>query len=381
MEADRAPWSERWGPLLGLACALTAFSWAMGRHLDDIATLRMGRDFLKLYDAVAAGLLDGTSPLLLLLLKPLARLELKNALGLWLLLNQVFLALTVWGAATTWRAATTTPARELFSVSFAAFVAFTAPVMDHNWQGQTHLLALALATWSVAFHMSQRDVHSGLCLAPAMLIDPSYALFALFFVVRRRPFTVLQALGLCVAFALAFDHSAFVTEFIASVRASDVQTTTGNLSMDATARALGAPVVGALALRVAPIAAVLFLTHRETSGSPLEGALRLAQGLLLLSCVKAEWWAHDLVALVPAFYLALHASMSDRLHRTSLWLTVAAGGIVTLVHHPLVFWNLLAGPDYERIRSILWELDRAALLMLFVAIELLLRQRRRGTRS
>ncbi|MBW2524488.1 MAG: DUF2029 domain-containing protein [Deltaproteobacteria bacterium] len=414
--------------IVGSFLGVVAFAWAFGRHLQEIDPQVGGSDFVTSYYAAKGLLTGGVSvydhdallelaarelgvvrlprnlypPLPSCLLLPLALLDYGPARILWLCANQLLLALTMWGLARLWREQVGVSLEPLVVVSFGLLATASAPVFNHNWQGQTNLLVLALTTWAIALHLRGRrfDTWCGLLLGAGIALKLYPAVLLPYLLVRRRYVALGATASTCLVLtALSLlvvpwsDYARYPEVLLHSMYLADGGGITANLSMDATGRALslllglgpsGAEAL-ALALRVVPYPVLLWLTWRELAGEPervgvarLVPALRLFEGLLFIGCIMTKWWLHHLVLLLPCFFLGLCLARSTWRFRGPSLLLMASVTMVALVEHPLLVGGRLHPTPLSPLRPVLWELDRLALLLLVVAVELLIWQLTRG---
>jgi hypothetical protein len=204
---------ERWG-ILALVAAAALYAWAMARHLNDVAHHHEGLDFQDYYYSTKAVLRGksiydhqamlalaradiGTTglpayvypPLLTVLFVPLTRLPYATAWVAWLALDQLLLVAAVVACA---RICAERGARAPGALFCATFVLLGAsafePTLDHDWQGQSNTLVLALSAWALYQHLQRTpsDWKTGALLAPAVLLKLFPGIFLPYLVLRRR---------------------------------------------------------------------------------------------------------------------------------------------------------------------------------------------------
>lgn len=406
-----------------LLVALAASTWALARHATQLDPRVAGRDFLDYYYAAKALSSEGASiydhsalvrfvhaelgvrgvpplvypPLIVVLFLPLAQLPYETARLTWLVVNQALLALTVWGAARIWHERTSLPPRLFFSVVFALFAVASAPHMHHDWQGQANLLVLALTTWSLRFHLAgskRADALCGALLAPAVLLKVFPAILVPYLLARRAWRAVLWTAAVALVItALSLlvvpwsDYLRYPHVLARSMYVLDSGPIPGNLSLAETGRLLAARagLLGPCArwlvggLRLLPLPVLLWLAAREARGEEglrgearLVAALRLTQAFLLVGCVMDKMWLHHLVLLLPCVYLSLRLVVEERrLGVPALMLGVSVLLMAT-VYHPLLLPEALRTTAMAATRAAILHLDRLALVLLFVGLELLM---------
>jgi hypothetical protein len=131
-------------------------------------------------------------PLLVVLFVPLTKLPYFAARLTWLAINQacLFVALVamarIYTALTGARLARVTP----FVAGLVA-AALYSPLLNHEWQGQSNLLILALTSWALYVAVtpkgsSARDAVGGALLATAILLKVFPAIFVPYLLAQRR---------------------------------------------------------------------------------------------------------------------------------------------------------------------------------------------------
>jgi hypothetical protein len=414
------------GALLFLA-ALASYAWAFDLHLDEMRAMTAGDDFLDYYYTAKVVRKSGASiydhgamvrlalrevagrpppvfvypPLLVVVFLPISKLSYENARTLWLVCNQVFLALTMIGLVRIWESRRGTPVKPLFAAVFTLLGAATAPLLDHNWQGQSNLLVVALVTWSLYFHFEEKpasDFWCGAFLAIAILLKLFPGIFVPYFLARRRYQPVLWciAVGAAITVASLFviplsDYLRFPEVLTQSMYLAEGGITPGNLSMEATGRLLASLAgysaesvrLAITAFRFLPYPILLVVTAREALDPPSIGisklvpVLRLVQGFIVISFIMSKFWAHHLVLLLPCYFLGLHAVVVKR-QRLVAAILAASTVIVCVVNHPVLYWDILGDPSMDGVREIIWEFDRLGLFLLFAGIELLIARLKRA---
>ena len=133
-------------------------------------------------------------------------------------------------------------------------------MLNHDWQGQSNLLVLALTAWALEAELrdDRSERATGLLLAPAILLKLFPGIFLLYLVVRRR-WTALAwtaaAGALITALTLVWipisDYLRFPDVLFGSMYLKDEHNVVGNYSMAAAATWIGAALgLGAAAVKV-----------------------------------------------------------------------------------------------------------------------------------
>ena len=430
---------------VALLLASALYVWAMHRHVREILDRRAGLDFADYYFSAKAvltqhaGVYDhramvalsnreiGTRdlpvfvypPLLVVLFLPLSRLSDATAQLGWLAGNQILLGLMVWACA---RIHAEREGRRpgLVFCAVLALVAAAgyAPTWDHDWQGQSNMLVMALTAWGLHAHFGSRrsDLRVGALLAPAILLKLFPGIFVPFLLVRRawRPTLWTGAVAVAVTAATLLwvrwsDYVRFPQVLFGSMYLVEGGETRGNYAMSAGAwwagSLLGASPavirVAARAVQLVPCLAVFAVAALEARrdrasasaglvDGPADGGivpvLRISQGFILMGFVISKWWEHHLVFLLFPYFFAVRLAFVDGLAdprggpRIRPWWAAAAVALSLLlvapVRHPLV-WELLGDARWTGLRDGLVQATRIGILLLGLGVEILIWQIRR----
>jgi alpha-1,2-mannosyltransferase len=412
---------ERWG-LLAVAAAAALFVWAMARHVSSVAQHSEGLDFQdyyfsakavlrgkSVYDhqamvALARGEVGTTGlppyvypPLLTVLFVPLTLLAYPTARMVWLALDQILLAAAIVACARICAERGARMPGALFCATFALLgAAAFAPMIDHDWQGQSNTLVLALSVWALYAHLKRTpsDLWTGALLAPAILLKVFPGIFVPYLLLRRRWAAALWAgaAGVVVtALSLVVvswsDYLRFPHVLADSMYLQEGGGTLANYSMPAGVWWVGSLVgaregivrVAAAVVRYLPyplaLGAAAWEARREAS---LQGigllvpVLRMSQAFLLMGFLILKWWEHHLVfALVPLFFavrLAFFERAAVRIPGAVAALVVVSALWIALPRHPLL-WEAMDAPRWAGVRDALVETKRLGILLLLAATE------------
>jgi alpha-1,2-mannosyltransferase len=408
--------------LVGLIVATSAalYSWKIDRHLGEIRQHKEGLDFHDYYFSAKARLEDKASiynhaamlsksrrdvnvgwlpvyvypPLLVVVFLPLAKLSYLTVRLGWLVLNQLFLGATVLACARLYQARTGRRVGLEFAVVFV-FLAAAAfdPTLDHDWEGQSNLLVLALSAWALYAYFKPRrsNLAVGLLLAPAILLKLFPAVLLPIMLARRS----WRALFWTGAAALAItavsliwipwsDYKMFPHVLLDSRYTREGGPTLGNYSMAAGvmwfATWIGAHAgtvtkYATLFIRFVPYLAVVAAAAWEARRSyGLVPALRFSQAFVLIGFLMTTWWEHHNVFLIFPYFFALRAAMLEPVRaRVAAVLVVISLLWVGLARHPLVWdWTLVGHPKLKEFRESFMQSKRIGILLLLVALEILI---------
>lgn len=416
--------------LAALAGCVALFVWAFVWHLRDIQKNRAGLDFHNYY-YIAKGLLQKGSgiydhrameqlaraeldtkglpvfvypPLIIVLFLPFAALPYTAVRIGWLVLNQLFLFATVVGLARIYQARTGARPSLWYSAAFALLApALLSPMMNHNWQGQSNLIVLALVTWALYFNLRPRrsDALCGLFLASAILLKVFPGIFVPYLLARRQwravLFTALAAAAitlLTLAVVPVSDYLRFPEVLFGSMYMNEQAQLFGNHSAASAIRRVldiaGLPLEAqkpiSSALRFLPYPILLAVAARELTREPaprgesgLVPVLRLSQGFILMGFIMAKWWEHHLVFFLVPYYVALHAVC----RRPRQWalpgaLIAASAVMVASIFHPVIWRALERRRVPSAILDGLMESKFIGILLLAVGLEVLIRQMKSG---
>jgi hypothetical protein len=408
--------------LVGLIVAATAalYSWKIDRHLGEIRNHKEGLDFHDYYFSAKAHVEDKASiynhaamvmksrrdvgvgwlpvyvypPLLAVVFLPLAKLSYLTVRLGWLVLNQLFLAATVLACARIYEVRSGRRVGVEFGVVFV-FLAAAAfdPTLDHDWEGQSNLLVLALSAWALYAYLKPKrsDLATALLLAPAILLKLFPAVLLPLFVARRSWRTLLYTGGVALAITAVSliwipwsDYKQFPHVLLDSRYTREGGPTLGNYSMAAGvlwlaswfgAHAGSATKYATLFIRFVPYALVVAAAAWEARKSDgMVPVLRLSQAFVLIGFLMTTWWEHHNVFLLLPYFIALRAAMLEPLRaRVAATLVIVSALWVGLARHPLVWdWTLIGHPKWKAFRESFMESKRIGILLLLIALELLI---------
>lgn len=414
---------------LFLAGCAALFVWAFLWHLGDIQRNRAGLDFHNYY-YIAKGLLQegsgiydhramvrlaraelGTKglpvfvypPLIIVLFLPFAALPYAAVRIGWLVLNQLFLFAAVLGFARIYEARTGVRPSPLYSAAFALLTpALLSPMMNHNWQGQSNLIVLALVTWALYFNLRPKrsDVLCGLFLALAILLKVFPGIFVPYLLARRQwraaLFTALFAAAITLATLVVVpisDYLRFPDVLFGSMYMSQEKEFFGNHSAAAAIRRVldvfGLPAQAqkpiSSSLRFLPYPILLAVAAREYTREPgargepgLVPVLRLSQAFILMGFIMSKWWDHHLVLFLLPYYIAFHALVRAPRGRTLPAALIGASAvIVALIFHP-VLWRLLERRVPGSVLEGLMASKFIGILLLAAGLEVLIQRLKSG---
>jgi hypothetical protein len=410
---------------VALAAAAALFSWAMAKHVADIVHHREGLDFHDYYFSAASirhgkSIYDhgamvalaheevGTSglpvlvypPLLSALFVPLTFLPYATARIVWLASNEVLLAAAIAACARICaERGARRPGRLFCATFFLLAAAAFEPAIDHDWQGQSNTLVMALSAWALHEHLKRRpsDVGTGALLAPAFLLKLFPGIFVPYLVLRGRWRAAVWTAAASVAITLLSlvavrwaDYLRFPHVLGDSMYLKEGGGTLLNYSIPATAWWLGslagapegAARLAGNVLRYLPYPLALAAAAWEARGEAslqaiarMVPALRLSQAFLLMAFLILKWWEHHLVfALVPILFavrLVFFERAAVRAPPVLAALLVVSGLWIALPRHPLM-WEALQAPQWAGLRDGLVETKRFGILLLVAVTEVLI---------